>query len=85
MRKGIFLLCLASAAVCAADSQYEIVLAPDAPKTVRFAAREMSTLLGGVLGEQPKTVALPTAGKRHLFLGAVTAENVMALLKENNL
>ena len=70
MRKGIFLLCLASAAVCAADSPYEIVLAPDAPKTVRFAAREMSTLLGGVLGEQPKTVVRPTAGKRHLFLGA---------------
>ena len=70
MKREVLLSCLACAAVCVAGSPYEIVLAPDAPKTVRFAAREMSTLLGGVLGERPQTVVRPTEGKRHLFLGA---------------
>ena len=47
----------------------EIVVAADAPKTVRFAAKELKTFLDQVLAAEVPVVAEPTKGKAHVVLG----------------
>lgn len=65
--------CSASAGLPAAltlrPGDTEIVVAADAPKTVRFAAEEMQALLSQAFGESVPLVGSPTKGKRGIFLG----------------
>ena len=51
----------ASAAVLEAGKT-EVVIAPGAPKTVEFAAKEMKHFLDGVLGADVAVVRAPTPG-----------------------
>ena len=48
----------------------EIVIAADAPKTVRFAADEMKSFLGQVLAAEIPVVTAPTDGKTSIVLGS---------------
>ena len=50
----------------------EIVVAPGAPGSVAFAAREMSDMLGTALGAKVAVVESPTAGKASIVLGSNT-------------
>ena len=47
----------------------EVVIAADAPKTVRFAADEMTNLLSRTFGKAVPVAHAPTAGKTSLVLG----------------
>jgi len=51
-------------------SQTEILVAPDAPKTVAFAARELQDTLGRVFGAPVPVVSTPTASKTPIVLGS---------------
>ena len=50
-------------------SDTEVVVAADAPKTVVFAADEMTNLLAQVFGRGVPVVTRPTDGKKHVYLG----------------
>ena len=62
----------ASAAVLEAGKT-EVVIAPGAPKTVEFAAKEMKHFLDGVLGADVAVVRAPTPGATPVFLGVGAA------------
>ena len=47
----------------------EVVIAPDAPKTVLFAADEATNFLSRVLGAPVPIVTTPSAGRASLVLG----------------
>lgn len=49
--------------------QTEVVVAPDAPKTVLFAADEMTNVLSQVFGEAVPIVTAPSAGRHGIYLG----------------
>jgi len=61
--------CKCFASVAFRPAATEIVVAADAPKTVRFAAEEMGDLLSRVFGVQVPVVDTPTKGKCGIFLG----------------
>ena len=75
--------CSASAGLPAAltlrPGDTEIVVAADAPKTVRFAAEEMQALLSQAFGESVPLVDSPTKGKRGIFLGDSAAARVAGI------
>ena len=48
----------------------EVVIAPDAPKVVRFAADEMTNFLAQAFGRAIPLVTAPTAGRKGIYLGA---------------
>ena len=60
----------AASAVTFESGRTEIVIAPDVPKAVAFAAKEMKHFLGGVFGADVPVVNAPTAGNTPVFLGA---------------
>ena len=47
----------------------EVVIAPDAPKTVLFAVEEMTNLLSQVLGRPLPVVTAPTPGRNGIYVG----------------
>jgi len=66
--------CLSLSAECSrvvslSSADTEIVVAPGAPKTVTFAADEMTNVLAQVFGRDVPVVTRPTVGKKHLVLG----------------
>lgn len=61
---------LRAAALVLTPETTEVVLAPDAPKTVRFAADEMTNVLARAFGRPVPVVTAPTAGRTPIFLGA---------------
>lgn len=62
-----FLLLAASFALTATDT--EIVIEAKAPKTVRFAARELKTFLSESLSGEIPLVSSPTPGRHGIYLG----------------
>ncbi|MDD4623754.1 MAG: hypothetical protein PHG71_11015, partial [Kiritimatiellae bacterium] len=48
---------------------FEVVIAPDAPPAVRFAAGEMKSLLDRMSGADVPVVTAPTVGRYHIVLG----------------
>ena len=76
MRTSLYLIaCVALAAGCARTVELkpgttEVVVAPDAPSTVRFAADEMTNLLAKTFGRSVPLVTAPTAGRQGIYLGA---------------
>lgn len=73
---GVFLLLTSFAtAGCSPDKvtltagNAQVVIAPDAPKTVRFAAEEMTNFLAQALGGEISIVTKPKRGKVSLILG----------------
>jgi len=66
---------LSAVGICAAEltgANVEIVVAPDAPGSVSFAAREMSEMLGKALDAKIGIVAAPMDGKASIVLGSNT-------------
>ena len=47
----------------------EVVISPAAPKTVRFAAEEMTNFLSRVFGGEVAVVTAPTVGRKGIYLG----------------
>ena len=76
MRMPLFpIILVALAAGCARTVDLkpgttEVVVAPDAPTTVRFAADEMTNLLSKTFGKAVPLVTAPTAGRQGIYLGA---------------
>ena len=72
---GVFLAAVAVAASCCGNAlvltpgETEVVIAPDAPKTVRFAVEEMTNLLSQAYGCAVPVVTSPTPGKKGIYLG----------------
>jgi len=62
-------LSCATRAVTFVPAETEIVVAPDAPKTTRFAAAELQDLLGQRFGVVPPVVTAPSAGKKAIHVG----------------
>ena len=61
-------------ACCGAKSVFtpsdtEVVIAPDAPSAVRFAAEEMTNVLAQSFGRATPVVTAPTAGRKGIYLG----------------
>ena len=59
----------AASAVTFMPGATEIVVAPDAPKSVRFAAEEMRALLAQAFGADVPVAEAPTAGRSAIHLG----------------
>lgn len=47
----------------------EAVISPDAPKTVRFAAEEMTNFLSRDFGGEVAAASAPTAGRKGIYFG----------------
>lgn len=60
---------LHSAAATFAAGSTEVVVAPDAPKTVLFAAEEMTNLLSQVFGKPVPVATAPSENRSHIHLG----------------
>ena len=74
--RGLALSLACAAGVVRADgdvriaaAQAEVVVAPDAPKTVLFAADEMTNVLSQAFGRVVPLVSSPTPGKAGVYLG----------------
>jgi len=68
---SLFLFAMMGAVSPAAlrPAQTEVVIAPDAPSTVRFAADEMTNVLAQAFGSPVPVVTAPTAERRGIYLG----------------
>ena len=69
---AILLTCSAGSLLPAAEltgANAEVVVAPDAPPTVRFAAAEMTNYLSRVLGHAIPIIPAPTEGRYAIILG----------------
>lgn len=69
-----FAVCFATVAGCDRTTVFtpdgtEVVIAPDAPKSVLFAVEEMTNLLSKAFGRDIPVVASPTPGKAGIYLG----------------
>ena len=60
--------CCGNALILAPDNT-EVVIAPDAPKTVLFAVEELTNLLSQAYGCAVPVVTSPTPGKKGIYLG----------------
>lgn len=58
--------------VCLSGGNAEVVIAPRAPSSVRFAACEMTNFLSRVFGCPVPVATVPSEGKTPIFLGAST-------------
>ncbi len=65
----VALASLPAAALTLTPQSTEVVVAPDAPKTVLYAADEMTNALSRAFGRAVPVVTAPTAGKTPVFLG----------------
>ena len=87
LKMRLELLSLSAAALAAMNlgaveltgANAEIVVAPGAPGSVAFAAREMSDMLGTALGAKVAVVESPTAGKASIVVSSKTWSVASAL------